>query len=236
MPLREVSVRATIEHGVLTVAPLLAEVLGGRATANLRLDAGPKIPKADVDIRITDLQLGQIGRKGTGPPAFEGPMQARVTVTGAGSSAHQIAASANGTVRVKISHGMIRDSSAELTGIDLRGLGLLMTANHKETSIRCGTVNFKAHEGTLIAQNLIIDTAPVLITGEGQIHLDSEAVDLEIRGHPKSLRLFRLRTPVLVRGTLAHPTVDIKGSKSVLVIADPGRAKDLDCAALPGAA
>ena len=76
---------------------------------------------------------------------------------------------------------------AELTGIDLRGLGLLLTANHKETAIRCATANFKAHEGTLIAQSLIIDTDPVLITGVGQIHLDSEAVDLEIRGHPKSL-------------------------------------------------
>jgi hypothetical protein len=236
LPLREVSIRATIEHGVLTVAPLLAQVLGGRANAYLRLDAGPKIPKADVDIRITDLQVGQIDHKGTGPPAWEGPMQARVTVTGAGSSAHQIAASANGMVWAQISHGTIRDSFAELTGIDLRGLGLLLTKSHKETSIRCATASFKAHEGTLIAQSLIVDTDPVLITGEGQIQLESEAVDLEIRGHPKSLRLFRLRTPVLVRGTLAHPTVDIKGNKPVLVIADPGRAKDLDCAALPGAA
>lgn len=236
LPLHEVSAKATIDHGVLTVAPLLAEVLGGTVNVQLRLDASKAVPAADVDLKIADLQLGQIGHKGAGPPSIEGAMQARVTVTGAGSSVHQVAASANGTVWAKVSHGAIRDSFAELTGVDLRGLGLLLTKNKQEIPVRCAIANFKAYEGTLISQTLVVDTDPILITGEGQIHLDTEALDLTFRGHPKSLRLFRLRTPVLVRGTLAHPAIDIAESKSALVIVDAGRAKDADCAALLAAA
>ena len=95
----------------------------------------------------------------------------------------------------------------------------------------------------------------MLITGNGQISLESEALDLVLRGRPKSLRLVRLRSPVLVRGTLAHPSVGINARKAfaqtaeavalgvvatplaaVLAFVDPGLAKDADCAALLAAA
>ncbi len=232
LSLHEISAKATIDHGVLTVAPLLAELLGGTIDAHLRLDARPKVPAVDVDLKITDLQLGQFDRNNAGPPSFDGPMQARVIVSGAGSSVHQVAATANGTVSAQVANGALRDSFAELTGVDLRGLGLFLTKNKQDIPVRCAIANFEAQEGNLIAGSLVVDTAPMLITGEGQIHLDTEALDLKIRGNPKSLRLFRLRTPILVQGTLAHPTTHIQASKAALVIVDPGQAKDADCATL----
>jgi hypothetical protein len=97
-------------------------------------------------------------------------------------------------------------------------------------------MKFTAHDGTLTAHSLVVDTEPVLITGEGQIHLDTEALDGVVRGQPKSLRLFRLRSPIRVQGTLTHPMIDIQKGSSDLVIVDPGHAKDADCAALIAAA
>lgn len=232
LPLRNVSANATLDHSVLKVAPLSAEVLGGRATVRLKLDANQEIPAADVDIRIADLQLGQLPHKDTGQPPVEGLMQAQIQLRGAGRSVHQVAASANGTVSVRVPQGEIRESFAELTGIDLRGLGLLLTKDKREVPLRCAFANFKVQDGTLVAQSMIVDTEPVLITGEGQVHLDSEALDLQIRGQPKSLRLFRLRAPISVQGTLAHPSVGVQKHQSVLVVVDPGRAKDADCTAL----
>ncbi len=232
LPTYEVSVKATIDHNVLTVAPLSAQVLGGTAHVQLRLDATQDVPTANADLRITGLQLGQIDNKTSTLPPLEGLLQARVTITGTGRSIHQVAASANGAVRLQVPQGAIRESIAELTGIDLRGLGLLLSKNKQEIPLRCAIADFKAQDGTLIAQNLLLDTDPVLITGEGQIHLDSEALDLVVRGNPKSVRLLRLRAPVRVRGTLGHPAVNIQGSQSVLVIVDPGKAKDADCTTL----
>jgi uncharacterized protein involved in outer membrane biogenesis len=232
LPWSNVSASATLDHNVLKVSPLLAEVLGGRADVHLRLDATKNIPVADVNIGITDLQLGQLPHKDAGPPPIEGLMQARILVTGAGRSVHQVAASANGTVSVRVPQGEIRESFAELTGIDLRGVGLLLTKNKRDVPLRCAFARFKAQAGTLIAESLVADTEHVLITGEGQIHLDSEALELEIRGQPKSLRLFRLRTPILVQGTLAHPSIGVQKNKSALLIVDSGKARDADCAAL----
>jgi uncharacterized protein involved in outer membrane biogenesis len=119
--------------------------------------------------------------------------------------------------------------------MDLRGLGLLLAKNKKEAAVRCAVVKFKAHEGTLTAESLVVDTEPVLITGDGQINLDSEELDLALRGYPKSLRLFELHSPVLLRGTLAHPKIDIQARHSSVAIIDPGHGKDADCAALLGA-
>jgi len=234
--LQEVSAKATIDHGILVVAPLLADVLDGKLIAHVRLDARPEVPAADVNLKITDLQLGHIDHKDSGQPPVEGLLQAQITITGRGRSIHQVAASANGMVTALLPHGTIRAALAELTGADLRGLGLLVSQSAQKTVIRCGVAKFEAHEGTLTAQALVVDTNPVLITGEGVIHLDSEALDLALRGHPKSLRLLRMRSTVLVRGTLAQPSVNILGGKSVLVLIDPGRAKDADCTALLAAA
>jgi uncharacterized protein involved in outer membrane biogenesis len=229
-----VSLDATIGRNVLTVAPLLAKLAGGRLNAHLTLDGSREVAAAKVDLRITDLQLGQLFHQETGPPPMEGIVQARVRITGKGRSVHQVAASASGTVTAQMPLGALRKSFAELTDIDLRGLGLLLTRNEQDVPIRCAIAHFTAQDGTLTAHDLVVDTDPVRISGEGQIHLDAETVDLSIRGNPKSPRLFRLRTPVLVQGTLAHPAIHIPVKNSQLMLADPGRAKDVDCAALLG--
>jgi hypothetical protein len=232
LPLHDVSGTAAIDHGVLKVAPLLADVFGGRAVAYLTLDATREVPTADVELKIADLQLGRMARKDPAHPSIEGPMQVSLKLVGKGSSAHEVAASANGTVKAQVAHGAIRESLAELTGIDLRGLGLLLAKDKQDIPVNCAVATLAAHSGSLTVQNLLADTDSVLMTGQGQIDLDTERLDLEIRGQPKRLRLFRLRAPIAVRGTLLHPSIGIDADKSALLIVDPGKAPDADCATL----
>jgi AsmA family protein len=144
----------------------------------------------------------------------------------------------------------VRSSLAEFAGFDLRGLGLMASGNQEDTGIRCGVASFDAQDGTLTAQSLVIDTEPVLITGEGTIDLGSETLDLRFQGRPKHPRL-RLRAPLLVRGTLRHPSFGVDPKKpaaqaggavalgvlltpvaAMLAFVDPGLAKDADCTAL----
>ncbi|MGC1458210.1 MAG: AsmA family protein, partial [Steroidobacteraceae bacterium] len=230
-----VSLAATIGKDALNVAPLAAILSGGRLAARLTLDASKPIPIANVDVSIADADLGKLFKKDADSPPVEGSLQARIRVTGQGRSIHQVAASATGTVSAQMTGGALRKSFAELTDADLRSLGLLLVKDKQDVPIRCALARFKAQDGTLTAQELVADTEPVLITGEGEIHLDSEALDLAIRGNPKSLRLFRLRSPVLIQGTFAHPLIHIPVKHSHFVLADRGRAEDVDCGALLGA-
>jgi uncharacterized protein involved in outer membrane biogenesis len=250
VPLRAVAARMTMDHGTLVAMPVSGDIYEGKFTAHVKIDATTDDPKTDLDLKITNLQLGEGIRKNTDPPSAEGLLRARVVIAGHGTSVHQFAASANGTVTAVLSQGTLRDSLAELSGIDLRGLGLALEKSARQTAVRCAVASFLAQDGTLAAQSLVVDTDSVLITGRGNIHLDSEAIDLELRSQPKGLRL-RLRSPLLVRGTLSHPTAGIQASNtvvqaaaavalgvlltplaSVLAFVDPGLTKDADCGAL----
>jgi AsmA family protein len=251
--LHSVAAKMIIDHGHVVVGPLSADILEGKLLAYLKTDATTDTPATDVDIKINGLQLAELNHKGSGPPPFEGLMRARIAVSGHGTSLHQVAASANGTVTAVWPHGTIRESFAEVTGINLHELGLLLTKSTVETAIRCGVASFKAHDGTLTAQSVVADTDPVLIYGDGQIRLDTEALDLVLHGHPKHLRLFRVRSAVLVRGTLAHRSISLQVGDpaarmaesngigvlltplpEALAFVDPALAKDADCAALLG--
>jgi uncharacterized protein involved in outer membrane biogenesis len=163
------------------------------------------------------------------PPPIEGTLRARIMVSGRGSSLHQVAATANGIVTVVIPHGTVRASLTELVGMDLRALGLLVSKDRQEV-LRCAVATFKDHDGTLTAQDFVADTEPVLITGSGRIQFDTEALDLALQGEPKSLRLFHWHSPVLIKGTLSHPSIGVHAQK--LEIVDSGKAKDADCPSL----
>ncbi|MDB6007973.1 MAG: AsmA family rane protein [Gammaproteobacteria bacterium] len=204
----------------------------GKITARLAFNAKTDTPKASVDLRIANIRLGQFARKDPSQPPIDGLLQGRLDLTGRGRSLRDMAGKADGTVTLTLPQGAIRASLAELTGLDFRGLGLMLTNNKEDTPIRCGVARLQAHDGTLTSQTFVIDTDPVLITGGGTIQLDSEALDLEIQGHPKHLRVLRLSAPLSVQGTLTHPSVSLEKGQRKFKLIDPGHAKDADCGAL----
>jgi uncharacterized protein involved in outer membrane biogenesis len=247
-----VSLRVRMDHGLLDAVPLSATVLEGKLSGQVRLDATHEAPIADLDLKIANAELGQLKRASRGAPPLEGPLAGRFTLRGRGHSLHELAAAVDGTATMVMPHGKMRASLAELSGIDFRGMGLLVCGNREETPIRCAVASFQAHQGVLTTQTLVLDTEPVLITGDGAIHLDSETLDLTLKGQPKHMRL-RLRSPLSIRGTLAHPSIGIEPGKAVaqagaavalglvltppaaaLAFVDPGLAKDANCAALLG--
>jgi uncharacterized protein involved in outer membrane biogenesis len=230
--LESVAVKLTNDHGELSITPLSAQVLGGRLSGDIKIDARKEIPAEQVEVRIDGMQLGQLPRKKPGPPAIEGALAVRISLAGHGKSLHDAAANAAGSVTASLPAGLVRDSLAELTGIDLRGLGLLIAKDKKEVPVRCGIASFQVQDGTLTAKNLVLDTAPVLIAGEGFVHLETETLDLILRGYPKHVRFLQLRAPIVIKGTLKSPSIGIQAHDSKLVLIDPGKAKDADCESL----
>ena len=222
----------TNDHGELRIAPVSAQIMGGKLSGQITIDARKEVPAVHLEVKINGMQLGQYPRKKAGPPPIEGALAVKINLTGRGKSLHDAASSADGSLVASLPSGMVRDSLAELTGIDLRGLGLLLTKDKKEVPVRCGIANFQAHDGTLTAKSLVLDTAPVLIAGEGFVHLETETVDLILRGYPKHVRFFQLRSPIVIHGTLKSPSVGIEAHDSKMVLIDPGKAKDADCESL----
>jgi uncharacterized protein involved in outer membrane biogenesis len=255
IPLQDAAATLALDQGVLTVAPVTAQVFDGTLTAHLRADLTTDDPADRLDLKLSNVNLAEYLPQGADEPLLRGRMKARVLADGHGRSPHEFAADADGTMSAALPHGDIRASLAALAGLDLGALGLSAAKPGAVTPVRCAVAGFEAHRGILTAQTLVLDTERALITGEGTIHLDSESLDLALRGHPKKLGL-RLRSAVLVHGTVLHPTfavhpgpaaaaetaaavalgVFLTPLASILAFVDPGLTKDADCGALLRAA
>jgi uncharacterized protein involved in outer membrane biogenesis len=208
-----VSARATIDRGVLTATDIHARFRESHIAGTAKIDVRGEVPQTTLDLTMTDLPLAQFARKENLRPPFEGMLRARLQVTGHGNSVHDVAASASGELAMSMAHGAMRASMAEMTAATLRGLGLTLTKSDEETPVRCGVATFRARDGVLIADRIVVDTDRVLITGAGSVHLGTEALDFTLRGEPREARLLRLHKPVSVAGSLKHPSVKM-GMKS----------------------
>lgn len=253
VPFKNVSFKLKLDHGVLDIDPVDFELPAGKLAGKIRLSTSQGAPDANLDIRLSDIQLDQFkSAKSAAAPPLEGVMQGRLRLEGHGNSVHAIAADASGTISAVLPNGQMREAFAELAGIDMvRGLGLLLGKKEESTAIRCGIIAFELKDGDAQAQHLVFDTTNVLVTGDGRITLDDEKLDLNLKGQPKKFRFDRLRSPINIRGTLRHPSVGLSVPAVVkqgavaaglavigtpiaaaLAFIDPGLAKDADCAGL----
>jgi AsmA family protein len=247
--LQAFAAKATIDNGILTVPELTATYRQSRVSGHFKTDVKPDRPQTQLEFRVAGLELDQFGKAQRKPP-LAGLLQAHVQVSGHGQSIHELAASANGTLTAVLPKGAMRSSLADATGVSLRAVGLMLSGD-QETPVRCALASFRAKDGKLNTEHFVIDTESVLIDGSGTIDLGTETLDLTMRGHPKKVRIGRLRTPLYVRGQLAHPSFAISGNRllgqagaavaiglavapaaAVLALVDPGLAKNADCATL----
>ena len=252
MPFKQVELHAKLKDGVLTLDPVRFEMPQGRLSGNINIDARQKIPRVSIDVRAVGISLEQL--KGSKPGAsapVDGVMQARAVIEGKGDSVHRLMADGNGSFAAVIPHGDIRAAFPELLGIDLKGVGLLISGDNARVPIRCGVAKFDIVQGMASAQNIVVDTRDVVITGHGKVNLGTEALDLTIQGQPKKFHLIRVRAPIDIRGQLLKPTFALDTAHlakqgavaavlgtlltpvaAILAFVDPGLAKDQDCSQL----
>ncbi|HEY1899927.1 MAG TPA: AsmA family protein [Steroidobacteraceae bacterium] len=252
VPFKQVTLHAKLQDGVLILDPVKFEMPQGRFSGSVHLDARQQVPKVRLDLRAINIRLDQFKGGGAAAAPLDGVLQARAVLQGNGDSVHALMSDANGSLVAIIPHGDIRSAFAELTGVDVAaGVGLVLTKDQQRAAIRCGVARFAINDGTASAQNIVLDTQNVLITGHGKINLGSEQLDLTLQGQPKKLRLVRLRAPVDIRGQLAKPSFALDQAHllkqggvaaalgtlltplaAVLAFVDPGLAKDQDCSQL----
>jgi uncharacterized protein involved in outer membrane biogenesis len=252
MPMNKVHFHLSLDNGKIAFDPLAFALPQGEFSGTVTIDAQGSTPQTSIDMKLSNVDLGLFKPKSGKEAPFAGQLLGRIKMQGSGASVHKTAADADGDITLVIPKGEMREAFVELTGIDVsRGLGLILTKNERNTEMRCGVANFKADKGDLKATAFVIDTTNMLVTGQGQIDLKNETLDLSLRGQPKKVRILRLRTPIMVRGTLLQPKIGVQPGKlaaqtggavalgvlltpvaALLAFVDGGLAKDANCAAL----
>jgi uncharacterized protein involved in outer membrane biogenesis len=252
MPIQELELTVKLNDAVLTLDPVVFTLPQGKIAGAVKVDAREKQARDHLDLRFSNVHLDEFKGKTMDEPPLSGVLQGRIQISGVGNSVHELASTADGKANVVIPNGEIRKAFAELTGINVaRGLGLLLSKSEDRATLRCGVATFDIDDGNAKLAQMVVDTESVLIEGDGTIDLEPEQLDLDITGHPKKVRLLRLRTPIKLEGPIRKPNVAVdKGDvtkqvgiaailgavvsplTAALAFIDPGLADDKNCAAL----
>jgi uncharacterized protein involved in outer membrane biogenesis len=253
LPIRGLRLNVDLDHGLLKIDPLDMTLPQGRLAGLIRIDARRSVPAEAMDLRLTNARLENLiaGKPGA-DPVLEGGLYARARLSSVGDSVRAAAAHADGAVTFVVPNGEIRQTFAELMGIDAtRAAYLLLTKSQKETPIRCAVVDFQARGGVLNLDRAVLDTGVTTVAGRGVVDLRQETLNLQIKGRPKKFELLRISAPITVKGTFVQPKVGVDIVKAapqailsiatgifaaplaaILPFVSPGLAKNADCAAL----
>jgi uncharacterized protein involved in outer membrane biogenesis len=251
--LNAASVRVRLDDGLLRAQPVTLDLPRGRVEGYVNLNARRATPATDLDLRLSNARIETlIPLTFQGSTPVTGGLVGRAKLSGEGNSVHKAFANANGEVTIVAPGGEIRRSLAELMGVNVvKGLGLLLKKDTSTTPIRCGVAHFETRNGVMTANNIVLDTGPVLVAGKGSINLGTERMDFQLRGHDKKFRLMRVLVPVTAKGPLLAPKIGVQPGPAIaqggaavalgtllsplaaiLPFVDPGLAKDANCGAL----
>ncbi|HEY8002748.1 MAG TPA: AsmA family protein [Phenylobacterium sp.] len=251
--LRSGSTRVKLTAGLLRAEPLSLDLPQGRITGWVQLNGRTDTAITDLDLRLANARLETlIPVSFQGHQPFAGQVTGRAKLHGSGDSVHDAMGDANGEIMVVAPGGEIRQSLAELAGVNvIKGLGLLFSKDQSTTPIRCAVAHFDVKGGVASADRLVVDTGPVLIDGSGVINFDRETLAFRLRGHPKKFQLVRLLAPITVSGPILHPKPGVEKGPALaqggvavalgavlsplaalLPFVDAGLAKDANCQAL----
>jgi AsmA protein len=180
--------RFEVEQSVLALEPVVAQLHGADVDASVRIDATQAAPLWSLKGSASNLELRGLLVGSAGAPWLEGrgALVWDLNASGAslGSLRHALAGSLNATVR-----------SGTLAGIDLRAalldgkgdLGRKGSATAREFNTQASTpfselklaAQFK--EGRALVQGLEMQTGALRTAGEGELVLDTGALDLRLQ-------------------------------------------------------
>ena len=217
LPLREVSLGVNLDHGLLILDPVEFSFPQGRLQGTARIDARNAVQQNSLDMRLTGLRVQDFLPNISGSKPLEGILDARVKASGTGNSVHKAASSANGQLALVMPTGTIRQSFAELMGINAtKGLFQLLTKDKHETEIRCAVADFQIRNGVMQANNAVFDTGVTRVNGGGTINLNDERVKLVFKGKPKKFRLIHVNAPIIIGGHLSAPKFGVDPGTAVV--------------------
>ncbi len=241
----------TLDAGVLRLSPMTVEIGQGTVNTFMTLDGTVQPARADIDTRISRVDLKRLLSKSPFAQESAGHLGGRAKLSTTGNSVAEILGSATGDLFVVMSGGRISHLLIELAGLDIaQSLGVAISGD-KPIPIRCMIGDFKANDGVFAVKTMVFDTTDTKIVGEGQVDLGEETLNLRLVPYPKDFSPLSIRTPLAVQGTLANPQamtdpigIGVEGTVKKVVNAvltpivglappiDEGVGKDSDCAQL----
>lgn len=233
LPISDLQAHLILDAGALTLAPLEFGFAGGKARSTVHLDGRKEMLKGDIKMDARGLELRELFPQMKTMQDALGQLNLDAALSATGNSVAALLGSSDGEVRLLMSDGVVSRELMELAGLNVGNYVVVKLFGDQPVKINCAAADFAAKDGLLQSRLAVFDTENALIDIDGSVNFASEALDLDITPHTKGLRLFSLRSPLYVKGTLGNPDVGVHTGKLLL---RGGGAVALGVAAAPAAA
>src|SRR6266498_1022472 len=251
LPIDDLNATLKLNDGVLSFAPAAFGVANGRMEIYSTFDGSKRPSKVKIDARLRQLDLKRFLADTSFAQKTLSPIGGRIVLTGTGESFRELMATASGNTFLAMSGGEISELLVRLAGLDVaHALGVVIRGD-KPIPVRCALLNLQGQNGQMGVQTLVFDTANSVISGEGNIDLRDEKVNIVVLPVPKGFSPLSLRSYIRVTGGFKNISVfpdpiktgtDSLFKKLFNVLAmlvmtplqprDLGQGKDVDCDAL----
>ncbi len=207
IPFDHLEIHATMDHAVLTLAPLSFGFADGQMGGNFRFDGSKQPMTASVDASFKDLRLSRLTPKVTDTSkASFGRLNGAVKIDGKGDSIATMLASSNGTAQLAMGKGQSSSLLLELVGLQGPQVVRYLLGD-KDSRIECAIADFAVTNGDMATKTSLVDTDVNVITFAGNFDFKNEKLDFRVTPLPKQKSIVVLRTPFNISGTLANPSV-----------------------------
>jgi uncharacterized protein involved in outer membrane biogenesis len=229
-----------LDNRLLTVTDLRIGLKKGVITGKVTVDQRDGQPEPRVTMAL-DMANSSIAALAGDADDIDARVDARVRLTGTGSTIREVVGRSNGSIGAVARSGALPRKIAAMLGFDI-GKGLL-GAGEGQTALRCAVIALDMRGGRGSLNPFLIDTGLSQTRGTGTISFPSEALAITLSGAPKGNAALRLPGTINASGTIREPQIVVpKETKSFgNILKSVGRAitgkngpapADADCAAL----
>jgi AsmA family protein len=210
LPIDSLATHLVLNNGALYLDPLSFGLAGGTVRSNITLDGSRAPMRGVLELNARHLKLKQLF------PTFEpmrtsfGEINGDAALDAQGNSIAALLGSANGELKLLMNDGAISKTLLETAGLNVGNIVIGKLFGDKTVQINCAATDMAASNGLFDMRLFVFDTDDAVIDVTGTVDLANEKLDLDVKPHTKGFRVFSLRSPLYVRGTLKNPNVGVQ--------------------------
>lgn len=203
-----------IEDDILTINPASLIFDDGFVHLNTRLDLDTELPHLTFELQANDIDIGHLSSQLLKDPILDGDLTIHAKFTGTGYSIADISSSIDGNISTALDNGVLHEDDLALLKLDFLGWFFDHLIQKEQTDIHCAMSHYQIDNGMADLKMLMITSPDLAASGEGNINLKDETIDLTIHIDNKSI--FKPQLPITVTGGLVSPTVTILADANTL--------------------
>lgn len=217
LDLSNVSVTVVAKDKVVRLAPIEAQLDGGRSSGDITLDSRGATPILTVDEQLTGIDMARLLANTAGKGRLSGRATLNLKVTGRGAGVDAMLKTLSGHLDANLADGALEgiDVGYELSVaqalIDKSNVPVRGSTGH--TPFQAFKLSSQIANGVAETRDLTIASQALKVAGQGSANLATKGIDFKLLATVVTAPARNTDVPLTITGTYVNPTVrpDIEG-------------------------